>query len=138
MSCYSNKAMVDPVLFRALYGVGLRVSEALNLTLSDVDTSAGTLRIRDSKTGAGRTIPITVRLTATLDAYTTAAHPASERSDNVFSQQGCGQADRQVDHLHPVPWLPGRRRHPPLHRRSPSALAAPRLRRGQPATVGRS
>ena len=38
MSCYSNKALVDPVLFRVFYGAGLRVSEALNLTLSDVDT----------------------------------------------------------------------------------------------------
>ena len=43
MSCYSNKALVDPVLFRVLYGAGLRVSEALNLTLSDVDTSAFTV-----------------------------------------------------------------------------------------------
>ena len=40
MSCYSNKAMVDPVLFRVLYGAGLRVSEALSLTLADVDTHA--------------------------------------------------------------------------------------------------
>jgi integrase len=76
MSCYSNKALVDPVLFRVLYGAGLRVSEALNLTLSDVDTSAGTLRIRDSKNGEGRTIPITGRLAATLHTYTAAAHPA--------------------------------------------------------------
>jgi integrase len=67
-----------------LYGAGLRVSEALNLTLPDVDTSAGTLRIRDSKNGEGRTIPITVRLTATLDAYTAAAHPAPEHSAYVF------------------------------------------------------
>jgi integrase/recombinase XerD len=66
MSSYSNKAIVDPVLFRVLYGTGLRISEALKLTISDVDTRAGTLRIRDSKNGAGRTIPITSRLTATL------------------------------------------------------------------------
>jgi integrase/recombinase XerD len=73
MSSFSNKAMVDPVLFRVLYGAGLRVSEALSLSLADVDTRAGTLRIRDSKNGQGRTIPITGRLTATLDAYTAAA-----------------------------------------------------------------
>ena len=30
MSSYSNKALVDPALFRVLYGAGLRVSEALN------------------------------------------------------------------------------------------------------------
>ena len=95
MSCYSNKAMVDPVLFRVLYGAGLRVCEALNLTLSDVDTAAGTLRIRDSKNGAGRTIPITGRLTATLAAYTTAAHPAPERSDNVFYSRAAGRPINQ-------------------------------------------
>lgn len=91
MSCYSNKALVDPVLFRVLYGAGLRVSEVLNMTLSDVDTSAGTLRIRDSKNGAGRTIPIAGRLTATLDAYITAAHPAPEHSDYVFYSRAVGR-----------------------------------------------
>ena len=42
MSGFSNKAMVDPVLFRVLYGAGLRVSEALSLTLADADTHSGT------------------------------------------------------------------------------------------------
>lgn len=84
MSSFTNKSLVDPVLFRVLYGTGLRVSEVLNLTLSDVDTGAGTLRIRDSKNVESRTIPITNRLTATLEGYTTAAHPAPEHSDHVF------------------------------------------------------
>src|SRR5439155_20892009 len=70
MSCYSNKALVDPVLFRVLHGAGLRVSEALNLTLPDVDTHAGTLRIRDSMNGECMSVPITGRLTATLYAFT--------------------------------------------------------------------
>lgn len=95
MSAYSNKALVDPVLFRVLYGAGLRVSEALHLTLSDVDTRAGTLRIRDSKNGEGRTIPITDRLTATLDAYTAAAHPAPEHDDHVFYSRVAGSAINQ-------------------------------------------
>ena len=90
MSSYSNKAMVDPVLFRVLYGAGLRVSEALGLTLPDVDTQAGTLRIRDSKNGEGRTIPITGRLAATLHAYTAAAHPAPEPGDHVFYSRAAG------------------------------------------------
>jgi integrase/recombinase XerD len=84
MSCYSNKAIVDPVLFRVLYGTGLRISEALKLTISDVDTSVVTLRIRDSKNGAGRTVPITRRLAETLDGYLTATHPAPEPDDIVF------------------------------------------------------
>ena len=91
MSSFSNKALVDPVLFRVLYGAGLRVSEALNLTLPDVDTNAGTLRIRDSKNGAGRTIPITVRLAATLHAYLVAAHPAPEPADHVFYSSAPGR-----------------------------------------------
>jgi len=84
MSSFSNKAMVDPVLFRVLYGAGLRISEPLNLSLSDVDTNAGMLRIRDSKNGENRTIPITGRLAATLRAYITAAHPGPEPGDHVF------------------------------------------------------
>ena len=136
MSCYSNKAMVDPVLFRVLYGAGLRVSEALSLTLADVDTRGGTLRIRDSKNGESRTVPVTGRLAATLEGYIAAAHPAPESSDYVFYSRRCRQADQPVDRIHAVPRLPGRRRHPPLSGRPPPALAAPRLRRRQPASAG--
>jgi integrase/recombinase XerD len=84
MSSFTNKAMADPVLFRVLYGAGLRISEALNLTISDVDTQSATLKIRDSKNGAGRTIPVTGRLTTTLRQYMAAAHPAPEPDDHVF------------------------------------------------------
>jgi len=96
MSSFSNKAMVDPVLFRMLYGAGLRASEALHLTLSDVDTmtGGGILRIRDSKNGLSRTIPITCRLTATLEAYIAAAHPAPAGRDYVFYSRA---ADRPVN-----------------------------------------
>jgi integrase/recombinase XerD len=95
MSSFTNKAMVDPVLFRVLYGAGLRISEALNLTLSDVDTDGGTLKIRDSKNGQGRTIPITGRLTANLGAYMAAAHPAPEPGDHVFYSRAPGRPINQ-------------------------------------------
>ncbi|MGB9306705.1 MAG: tyrosine-type recombinase/integrase [Mycobacterium sp.] len=96
MSSYSNKAMVDPVLFRVLYGAGLRISEALNLTVSDVDTQSGTLKIRDSKNGAGRTIPITRRLAATVDSYIAAAHPVPEPDAHVFYSKAPGSPINQA------------------------------------------
>jgi integrase len=96
MSCYSNKALVDPVLFRVLYGAGLRVSEALNLILADVDTSAWTLRIRDTKNGESRTVPITVRLAATLGSYIAAAHPAPEHGDYLFYARAAGRPINQA------------------------------------------
>lgn len=96
MSSFSNKALVDPVLFRVLYGTGLRISEALNLRLPDVDISVGTLRIRESKNGQGRTIPITGRLAATLEAYTAAAHPAGEDGDYLFYSRAAGRPINQA------------------------------------------
>lgn len=91
MSSYSNKALVDPVLFRVLYGAGLRVSEALHLTLADADLSVGMLRIRDSKNGESRTVPITGRLAGTLTGYVTAAHPSPEPGDYVFYSVAAGR-----------------------------------------------
>jgi integrase len=96
MSSYSNKALVDPVLFRVLYGAGLRVSEALNLRLPDVDTHAGTLRIREAKNGERRTVPITSRLAATMDAYVVAAHPVPEHSDYLFYSRGARRPINQA------------------------------------------
>ena len=97
MSAYSNKALVDPALFRVLYGSGLRVSEALNLRLPDVDTPAGTLRIRNSKNGESRTVPISTRLAATLDAYVVAAHPLPETNDDyMFYSRAAGRPINQA------------------------------------------
>lgn len=56
-----------------LYGAGLRISEAINLTLADVDLTAGVLTIRDSKFYKTRQVPIGPRLTALLQDYAEAA-----------------------------------------------------------------
>jgi integrase len=91
MSSYSNKALVDPVLFRVLYGTGLRISEALHLTLADVDTSTATLRIRDSKNGVSRTVATTIRLAGTVADYIAAAHPAPQPGDYLFYSRSPGK-----------------------------------------------
>jgi integrase len=80
----SNRALVDPVLFRVLYATGLRISEALNLKLRDVDPARATLEVRDSKNRENRIVPITQRLAATLQAYIAAALPNPEPADHLF------------------------------------------------------
>src|SRR5450755_4589124 len=62
LSEMSNRALVDPVLFRVLYATGLRLSEALNLQLRDVDPARATLEVRDSKNREHRIVPVTRRL----------------------------------------------------------------------------
>jgi integrase/recombinase XerD len=80
----SNRALVDPVLFRVLYATGLRISEALNLQLRDVDSERATLEVLDSKNRENRVVPITRRLADTLQAYVAAAHPDPEPADHLF------------------------------------------------------
>lgn len=48
--------LVQPVLFRFLYGCGLRVNEALNLKTDDVDLNAGSALIRNAKGGKDRMV----------------------------------------------------------------------------------
>lgn len=49
---------VMPVLLRVLYGCGLRISEALELRVADVDLSNGLLHIRHGKNGRERLVPM--------------------------------------------------------------------------------
>ena len=66
-------ASVAPLSFRTLilvlYGAGLRLSEALALTVDDVDLSAGTLVVRNSKFFKTRLLPIGPKLSAALRHY---------------------------------------------------------------------
>jgi integrase len=84
LSEMSSRALVDPVLFRVLYATGLRISEALNLRLRDVDLARGTLEVRDGKNREHRIVPVTRRLAGTLEAYIAAAHPDPEPGDHLF------------------------------------------------------
>lgn len=72
--CHHNsqvplRHLVMPVLFRTIYACGLRASEARLLRTDDVDTSAGVLRIRDTKGGKDRQVPVSEPLRARLADY---------------------------------------------------------------------
>lgn len=64
-----NRGPVASLLFRMLYGCGLRISEALNLTMRDVDLNGGVLTIWNSKFGKNRYVPMSPELTERCRRY---------------------------------------------------------------------
>jgi integrase/recombinase XerD len=56
-------------LLLLLYGTGMRISEALSLTLEDVDLVNRVLRVRDAKFFKTRLVPLGPRLTTVLSDY---------------------------------------------------------------------
>ena len=69
-----NRHLILPLLFRMLYGCGLRISEALKLKLNDVDLKKGTLFIHEAKFGKERIIPMAATLTERCCKYTDKVH----------------------------------------------------------------
>jgi integrase/recombinase XerD len=67
-----------PVLFRLLYCCGLRISEALNLKLHNVDLQAGILTILDGKFDKDRLIPLHINLAERVTEYVSKAHLFSD------------------------------------------------------------
>jgi integrase len=64
-----NRGPVASLLFRMLYGCGLRISEALNLTMRDVDLNGGVLTVWNSKFGKNRYVPMSPELTERCRQY---------------------------------------------------------------------
>ena len=71
--CESPRSKLQPYTLRMLllllYGAGLRISEALSLTLANVDLPAGLLTIRESKFYKTRLVPMSPALTSALGVY---------------------------------------------------------------------
>lgn len=87
---YPHRRMVFGLVFRLLYGCGLRISEVLHLTVDNVDLDAGVLRIVDTKFRKDRLIPIAQSLTERLQAYIKACPPRNGR-DYLFRTSHGGQ-----------------------------------------------
>jgi integrase/recombinase XerD len=73
--------IVAPELFRVLYGCGLRLGEALRLTVADTDLAEGVLTIRESKFRKDRLVPMAPELTARLRSY---QELLGKRSPNAY------------------------------------------------------
>jgi site-specific recombinase XerD len=63
------QAMTHRTLLLVLYGAGLRISEAIGLTVADVDLAERILTVRNTKFYKTRLVPIGPQLTAALATY---------------------------------------------------------------------
>ncbi|MBC8390082.1 MAG: tyrosine-type recombinase/integrase [Actinobacteria bacterium] len=82
-----NSAVVYPVLFRVLYGCGLRISEALNLKVGDVDLKKGVLTIRKSKYEKDRLVPMSESLNSICRRFYRRVHKNSSEDDYFFKNR---------------------------------------------------
>jgi integrase/recombinase XerD len=69
-----HRQWIMPLLFRMLYCCGLRISEALNLKVRDVDLDAGVLRIMDGKFNKDRLVPLSGELIHRCHIYVKQVH----------------------------------------------------------------
>ena len=82
---------IMPLLFRLLYGCGLRISEALDLKLGNVDLATGVLTVIDGKFSKDRLVPISSELLRRCDDYTKQVHSFSDNNTYFFPDPN-GQA----------------------------------------------
>jgi len=80
----STMPIVFPVLFRMLFGCGLRISEALNLKIGEVDLEEGILTILKAKGNKDRFVPMSESLTKICQAYVELIHAELNANDFFF------------------------------------------------------
>jgi integrase len=95
--------IVIPMMFRMIYGCGLRISEACNLLAKDVDINNGVLFIRGTKFNKDRYVPMAKSLRQRCRSYVESAPIISEAgspffpnsSNNPYTRSTIGHAFRQ-------------------------------------------
>jgi integrase/recombinase XerD len=86
----SNRHLIDPLLFRLLYGSGLRLSEALNLKCKDVDLESGTITILHAKNNKDRIVPIAPSLISRCKTFEETIHTLSDKDTYYFKNSWNG------------------------------------------------
>jgi len=80
----STMHLVMPVLLRLLYSTGLRIMEALNIQLKNVDLANGIIRIEHAKFDKDRLIPLAPSMMEVLKEYCSVMHPAMCAEEFLF------------------------------------------------------
>lgn len=94
----NNRNVLDPVLFRVLYGSGLRVSEALNLQLKDIDLEQEVLIIRHAKNNKDRLIPIAQSLSKRIQFLLDTYHSFNTDTSFLFPSMTGNRTDKSTVH----------------------------------------
>lgn len=118
--------LVYPMLFVLIYGLGLRVSEAAHLRLSDIDWSRGVLTIQETKFLKSRLVPVGPKMLVRLKRYLENRERLVGRlepSDPLFS---VGDDKANPIRSHSVSRV-FQRLWPKLKLEVPSGVSAPRL-----------
>ncbi|MDR0573435.1 MAG: tyrosine-type recombinase/integrase [Tannerella sp.] len=92
----SNRHLVDRLMFRMIYGCGLRLSEALNLKLKDVDIVEGTVTILQSKNNRDRKIPMATSLVNRSITLNKEIHIFSDENTYYFKSPLNRRLDRST------------------------------------------
>jgi integrase/recombinase XerD len=90
-SSQDYRTLIEPDTLRAilllLYGAGLRVSEALTLSVADVDLPKALITVRDTKFFKSRLVPIGQQLAGVLTEFAhrrAASHPGNDTESPFF------------------------------------------------------
>ena len=87
-----HRAQTYKTIFALLYGLGLRVGEAVRLKLGDIDFQRDTLFIRETKFSKNRIVPFGPKLASRLRCYVKERHGEkleAERPLFSFTKRGC-------------------------------------------------
>jgi integrase len=79
-----------PVIFRILFNCGLRISEVINLRLSDIDLTENILMALDTKFHKNRLVPFSDEVATTLKNYLEKA-PTQGENDYIFRSPKTGE-----------------------------------------------
>lgn len=79
-----NSHIFYPVIFRTLYCTGMRISEALDLRMKDVNLKENTIHIVNPKNHKDRILPISKSLAQYLIWYSEKIHPVYHDNDYFF------------------------------------------------------
>jgi integrase/recombinase XerD len=104
--CEKPSSKVQSHTWRALilllYKAALRISEALSLTLADVDLTTGILNIRESKFYKTRLVPLSQELVRVMEDYVAwraKAHSASSTSALFLTRNGSPLARNTAENV---------------------------------------